>query len=59
MIHYTATNEHRASHYYRTPESAQTKCDEQNAKAEQLGIKSRYTVLSCNGDGIDPKEVRG
>ena len=60
-IYYTTINGEscgRASHFHRDRSNAQSRCDDQNARAEAMGIKTRYAVAEHSGDGIDPKDIR-
>ena len=60
-MHYTTVNgklSGRASYGYGNVQRANTFCDEQNAKAESLGIKARYEVKECFSAEIPEKEHR-
>ena len=61
MYFYTTVNdqpEGRASAFYRSKASAESRCDEQNAKAETLGLKARYSVQKHDGKGVSKTEIR-
>ncbi len=61
ILNYTTINgntEGRASHFFRNAKPAEERCNDQNLRAERLGIKTRYSVAKCNDRGIDPKNIR-
>lgn len=61
MFYYTTVNgkpNGRASHFFKSKENADSRCSDQNARAESMGIKAKYVVSSHNGVGIDPREIR-
>ena len=60
MLHYTTISDinGRASYFFRDEAKARARAADQNARAEGLGIKARYSVKSCDEDGIEPKEIR-
>lgn len=60
-LHYVTANGERngrSSHFFRDITDADTVYETQNRKAEQMGIKTRYSVATCPADGIDSKEIR-
>lgn len=60
-IYYTTINGEtngRASHFHKDRANAQSCCNDQNARVEQMGIKARYTVAEHSGVGIDSKDIR-
>lgn len=59
-LHYTTSNGEesgRASHFHRDIKNAEQKCEEQNARAVELGVKVRYTVASTDRE-VEAKEIR-
>ena len=49
----------RASHYYRSLDSAKKRTEENNARAQALGIKARYTHTTMNVQPTpQPTEIR-
>ena len=48
----------RSSHFYHTEATAVAKVDEQNARATEMGIKTRYTLADCEATGIESKNIR-
>lgn len=60
MLHYTTLGgrNQRASNYYTNPEAAGLHAGLQNERAGRLGLKARYAVESCDGTGIDKKDIR-
>ena len=61
QVHYTTVNgtrSGRASSFYKSITDADTVFETQNCKAEQMGIKSRYLVASCDSEGLEKKDIR-
>ena len=52
------TRDGRASHFHRSAENAQAKVDEQNARAEAMGIKARYVLSETNDGDVESKDIR-
>ena len=60
-LHYTTINGEatgRASHFFRSKDNAQKCCDNQNYRAESMGIKVRYALAEHDGEGVDPGNIR-
>jgi hypothetical protein len=55
----TSNGEHsgRASNYHRAKDNADSLCVNQNARAEEMGIKTRYSVLEYTGEA-KKQEIR-
>ena len=60
MLYYTTIGgeQGRASFYFKSEDKAKARCDDQNARAEGMGIKARYSVESRPEEGIEAKEIR-
>lgn len=59
--HYTTINSKstgRASYFFRSKDTAEKRCDNQNSRAESFGIKARYTVVENSGENIETREIR-
>ena len=53
IVHFSSTNGERngrSSYYFRSVANAQTVVDNQNAKAEEMGIKARYQLSETDTD---------
>jgi hypothetical protein len=58
-VYHTQTGKgKRASGFFKERGSAQAKADEQNAKAEDLGIKTRYEVGERDGSELTADQLK-
>jgi hypothetical protein len=48
----------RASYFFRSKDNAQNRCNDQNKRAENMGIKARYAVVEHDGHGVEAKDIR-
>lgn len=48
----------RASYFFNSESDAKARCDDQNKRASEMGMKVKYAVCSVDKSTVEAKELR-